>query len=303
MTFSVVIAAHNSEDQIEYVLDELHSISKHVKLEVILVDDASSDKTIVTAKRYKNKLDMQIVRNLVNKGAAFSRNLGIEKAKYDLIVINDSDDISNFMRFTAHKESFDNGADISFVSSSKKYGLRTVDFLLSDLERLEISSKQYLRYILTGTLARKQAPVHLPSATMAIRREVFNALGGFDASMRRNEDVDLIYRALELGCRISTSSQIGVLRVASNRPHQSGSSNLSGEMALLNNYGKKILGAYEIAAARYWFKAKAAYFDATYTKAAVWLGLSTLLMPQRTIRSLLGRIPRRLAHDFKNWKQ
>ncbi|HEU5081819.1 MAG TPA: mycofactocin biosynthesis glycosyltransferase MftF [Acidimicrobiales bacterium] len=40
---------------------------------------------------------------------------------------------------------------------------------------------------------------YVPTAALVVRREVLDALGGFDASMRVGEDVDLVWRAIEAG--------------------------------------------------------------------------------------------------------
>ncbi len=43
---------------------------------------------------------------------------------------------------------------------------------------------------------------YLPAAALLARTEVMRELGGFDASMRFGEDVDLIWRAVRTGCRV-----------------------------------------------------------------------------------------------------
>lgn len=57
------------------------------KYEIIIVDDGSTDETYEMLKRIK---DIRVFRQN-NKGPAAARNLGIKKAKYDLIAFTDDD--------------------------------------------------------------------------------------------------------------------------------------------------------------------------------------------------------------------
>ena len=67
---------------------------KYKNWELILVDDCSNDNTVYLAEFFV-KLDsrIQLVRNNVNSGVAFSRNKAIETSSGDYIAFLDSDDI------------------------------------------------------------------------------------------------------------------------------------------------------------------------------------------------------------------
>ena len=78
MKFSVVIPTYNSVGTIEKTLESLMHISKDIDLEVIVIDDASTDNTFELVKKYHSKLNLICHRNEVNSGTAFTRNLGVE---------------------------------------------------------------------------------------------------------------------------------------------------------------------------------------------------------------------------------
>ena len=300
MKFSVVIPTYNSVSTIEKTLESLMHISKDIDLEVIVIDDASTDNTFELVKKYHSKLNLICHRNEVNSGTAFTRNLGVEMSSREKIVFNDSDDVSLKARFEKHFEHLENNTKtFSFVSSTKRYGARSVDYILNEELDRKISQKSFVRFILLGESLKTVEP-HFPSATMAVSKSNFLELAGFDTQLTRNEDVDLIIRGLEVGFTISTSSAIGVIRQAGYAAHQSGKANLRGELELLQRYGGSHLTKLQRESARLWFKAKASYFDRNFIKALLFLSQSLFLRPKRIAKSVIFNIPRRLIHDFKN---
>jgi len=63
---------------------------------LIIIDDGSTDGTVEILdklnKKFKNKKKILLLKNNVNKGQAFTRNLGLKNAKYKFIAFLDSDD-------------------------------------------------------------------------------------------------------------------------------------------------------------------------------------------------------------------
>jgi glycosyltransferase involved in cell wall biosynthesis len=92
---SIVIPVFNRPESILKVFESIdkHSISN--LLEVIVIDD-SSDETSAIIKNYKNKtnsLNIVHIQPARRAGVSGSRNIGIKKAKGDIIVFVDSDDL------------------------------------------------------------------------------------------------------------------------------------------------------------------------------------------------------------------
>ncbi|MEM5793041.1 MAG: glycosyltransferase [Candidatus Aenigmatarchaeota archaeon] len=84
---SVIIPAYNEEDVIEDCLKSVTSLDyPKKKLEIILIDDGSTDKTVEKAKKFKIK----IIKG-PHKGVGVARNLGIKKSKGELILFVDAD--------------------------------------------------------------------------------------------------------------------------------------------------------------------------------------------------------------------
>jgi glycosyltransferase involved in cell wall biosynthesis len=302
MNFSVVIPAFNAAESVESTLDSLAVVSKDIEIEVIVIDDASQDETESVVREYVADFRLIYHRNRTNLGASKSRNLGVEMSSSNAVVFNDCDDESLLNRFTVHSQHLLNQPNnLSFVSSIKQYGKRQVMYSLLDKENIEVSSNEYVRYILLGKKTKANGVLHFPCATMAVTKELFKKLNGFDVNLKRNEDVDFIIRALKAGSSISTSSAVGVIRHAGSAPHQSASSNLTGELMLLERYGNDYLSRREQKAAKLWLQSRARYFEKSYISAFKLLLLSSIFRPSRTLNSIFTRIPKRITHDIRNY--
>lgn len=92
MVVSIIIPAYNSEKFIRRCLDSvLNQIYKNI--EIIVVDDASTDNTEKIIKEYAEK-DNRIrpFYSSENKGVSFSRNIGLKASTGEYIMFVDSDD-------------------------------------------------------------------------------------------------------------------------------------------------------------------------------------------------------------------
>jgi glycosyltransferase involved in cell wall biosynthesis len=86
---SVIIPAFNSENYIQETLDSvLNQTWKNI--EIIVVDDGSTDKTLEILEFYKRKNVQVITQN--NRGACAARNIGYKYSKGEFIQFLDSDD-------------------------------------------------------------------------------------------------------------------------------------------------------------------------------------------------------------------
>ena len=88
---SVIIPVYNTEDYIEKcILSIMNQTYKN--LEIILVNDGSTDDSIKICKRYAEKDNRIIIVNQENKGVGEARNHGIDVSTGDFISFVDSDD-------------------------------------------------------------------------------------------------------------------------------------------------------------------------------------------------------------------
>lgn len=88
---SIVVPVYNVEQYLERCLDSIRSQS-YEKLEIILVDDGSTDNSSGICDRYA-EIDNRIkVIHKTNGGLSDARNVGLENATGDYVYFCDSDD-------------------------------------------------------------------------------------------------------------------------------------------------------------------------------------------------------------------
>ena len=87
---SVIMPVYNGADFIRQAVDSV--FCQEVPLELLVIDDCSTDRTEEVLAPYKNRENFHYIRNPYNKGAAASRNLGVQKAAGKYIAFLDADD-------------------------------------------------------------------------------------------------------------------------------------------------------------------------------------------------------------------
>lgn len=95
-TLSIIIPAYNEEKTIHLILDKVKAVelSGGLTKQLIIVNDCSSDDTKGSIEKYmiaNPDLDITYYEHLVNKGKGAALHTGIEKAKGDLLIIQDAD--------------------------------------------------------------------------------------------------------------------------------------------------------------------------------------------------------------------
>lgn len=88
--FSVVIPTYNSGEYIEKAIVSV--LQQDIELELIIIDDCSTDQTAQIVDKYMELGNVLYVRNTSNLGVAQSRNKGVELAKGEYIAFLDADD-------------------------------------------------------------------------------------------------------------------------------------------------------------------------------------------------------------------
>ncbi len=168
---SVIIAACNAQDTVGNCLKALLSQS-WASLEILLVDDASSDQTRARAEIIASTDSrLRIIALPANQGAYVARNIGAEAAKGEIICFQDADDI-------AHPERI----------------ARQLGPLLANA-RLAATTARWVRRDASGRFRDRQILplVRFHTLSVMIRRAWFERLGGFEP-VRYGADNDLLLR-------------------------------------------------------------------------------------------------------------
>lgn len=88
---SVIMPVHNGEKYIKEAVDSV--FIQNVPLELLVIDDGSTDHTREVLAAYMGREDFLYLKNKNNMGAASSRNKGVAQAKGKYIAFLDADDL------------------------------------------------------------------------------------------------------------------------------------------------------------------------------------------------------------------
>ena len=110
---SVIIPVYNVEPYVKRCIDTVLN-QTYKNIEIIIVDDGSTDNSGKICDEYKNKDNRVIVIHKENGGLSDARNTGIEKCKGKYIIFVDSDDyIETTMVEKLYNDIKSSNADIS----------------------------------------------------------------------------------------------------------------------------------------------------------------------------------------------
>ena len=89
---SIVVPAYNAELHLSECLDSLLK-QTYDNLQIIVIDDGSTDSTAIICDEYGKKDDRIIIIHQKNKGVSVSRNVGIDVAEGEFLQFVDADDL------------------------------------------------------------------------------------------------------------------------------------------------------------------------------------------------------------------
>ncbi len=125
MKVSIVIPCFNEEDNVEKMRDELlpvlQDLSSRYELEMIFVDDGSTDRTLQAlqetfAPLSFPKIEFHFLQHEVNRGLGAALRTGFAGVHGDLVVTTDSDGTYKFTTIPAMLDSLTPGVDIVTAS-------------------------------------------------------------------------------------------------------------------------------------------------------------------------------------------
>ena len=90
MKITILIPVFNEVNTIELILKKIKE-NKNLELEVIVIDDNSSDGTYELLEKIINKYQIKLIKNPINKGKGFSIREGLKLATGKIIIIQDAD--------------------------------------------------------------------------------------------------------------------------------------------------------------------------------------------------------------------
>ena len=190
---SVVIPVRNRPQGIRACLDSLLALDyPRDRLEIVVIDDASTDDTPSVVASYGREALKLIVQE-VNRGQSECRNVGARASTGEVVAFIDSDCIADTEWLRNLVQDLNEPAVVaaggSVRESSPNGWIKRYEASVSPLHMGDTPAR-----VVPGSQVD-----FLPSCNVVVRRRTFFDAGGFDASLRFGEDVDLIWRLCRLG--------------------------------------------------------------------------------------------------------
>jgi glycosyltransferase involved in cell wall biosynthesis len=200
---SIIIPAFRAS---AYIAQAVRSVfnQSYRDFEVIVVNDGSPDtaQLIEVLAPWRDRL---IYIEQENGGAGAARNMGLSRARGDLVAFLDADDrwLPGFLE-----------SQVRFLETHRDCDMVYADARLSGDTPLAGSTYMATTpsegVVSVQSLLAQRCTV-ITSAVVA-RRAAIEATGGFDASLRRGQDFDLWVRMAHLGARIDYRREVLVNR-------------------------------------------------------------------------------------------
>lgn len=91
---SLIITTYNEEKYLPILLDSINNQKTDLKMEIIIIDDSSTDGTLDIIKQYDKFIDREVIRLLHNdkkSDVQYMRNTGLKEALGKVIIFFDAD--------------------------------------------------------------------------------------------------------------------------------------------------------------------------------------------------------------------
>ncbi len=181
---SVVMSVFDGE---KWLAEAIESIlgQTFTDFEFIIVDDGSQDRTAELVRTYESRDErirfFMLERNI---GKAAARNYGFEAARAELVTMMDCDDVSLPERLEKQ---------VAYLRANPEIGAVGTGALMTD---------EHLRPFYAYGLSERHACIAFDlllgpcvvGATIMMRRAIVKACGGYDATMVRTADIELVSR-------------------------------------------------------------------------------------------------------------
>lgn len=187
---SIIVPVYNNPQDLQECLSALIAASSSCPgSEIIVVDDASTDETPAVAAR----MGVSVLRLAQNSGHGVARNHGARQARGDILFFVDADVVVAPEAVHRVIQAFEANPELAAVFGSYDTQPRAPGV---------VSQYRNLLHHFVHQHANPEASTFW-NGFGAIRRQVFDALGGFNARFSRSiPDIELGYRLRQAGYRI-----------------------------------------------------------------------------------------------------
>ncbi|MFO7528769.1 MAG: glycosyltransferase [Marinobacter sp.] len=207
MELSVVVPAYNASESIGSTLNAVLDV-EGVELEVIVVDDGSTDELSIVIEHFVKDSRVSLIRQKNSGGPASPRNKGVAASSGEYILFLDADDIVISEEIEAVLHALSRNPESVMICSNFHVADENLDIRIErNIDRYETLQVLITKPVAPNTwqlssedaLATLLQTNFVGTSSVIARRSALEAAGPFDESLRNLDDRDMWIRLAQLG--------------------------------------------------------------------------------------------------------
>jgi glycosyltransferase involved in cell wall biosynthesis len=191
MLVSVIIPAYNASKHLGFAIESV-LMQSYSDLEIIIIDDGSTDSTLDIAMQYC-KLDKRFYvlqhDNGANKGVSATRNLGIKRSRGEYIALLDADDLWHKTKIEKQLRVFDENRNVQLVYSQLETLFETdLNYAFPSICG---SGSEGIQLGIFTEMVNDQ--IWIPNSSVIFRREILDRVGFFKEGLKYQVEDHLFF--------------------------------------------------------------------------------------------------------------
>jgi len=195
---SIIVVNFNGEKTLKECLDSIIFTQTQYTFEIIVVDNASEDKSLEILDRYQKEITL--IKNNENRGFSAANNQGISIAKGEFIFLFNNDAVLLDDTLTLLYEYLSQHADVGAIGPKLLNKDGSIQYAGSILGRWRFGER------------RPQSVTFLSGAAFFTRKTLLDEIGGLDEHFFfYNEDIDLCKQIMKKKLKLIYLPDISVI--------------------------------------------------------------------------------------------
>ncbi len=218
---SIIIPTHNKWEISLFCLQKISSSMKHLNYEIIIVDNHSTDETVNNLKLMERFGFVRAIYNTPERTYAEANNQGAKIARGEFLVFMNNDVLLFDDWSEKLVETFERYPEIGIQGAKLLYPNHLIQHSGIVFRRLKNGMKHHYHIYLgrqetEDCVSKSREMQAVTGAFLAVRRKLFELVGGFDEFYNfGHEDLDICIAVRKLGYKVWYNAEIKAIHLES----------------------------------------------------------------------------------------